>query len=71
MNPTVSKVEFVYPHTLWDGQAKAVLKFSDGSEDSISFYHDELQFVEADFLGKTMDECRAVYHQKDIEYLRS
>lgn len=69
--PRVISARFEFPKTVWDGRAKAVLVMDDGTEDSLSYYHDEISFSERELVGKTMDECRRLWHEKDIAYLRS
>lgn len=54
-----------------NGSALATLKLDDGSTETFSWYHDELSYRIEDFVGKTMDEIRAMHYERDVAYLRS
>lgn len=78
MNPTVEKVTIQESGDLFDlrliqygGSAVAFLTLSDGSEQTFSWFHDELAYTISDFTGKTMKEIRAMHYERDMEYLRS
>jgi hypothetical protein len=35
------------------------------------YYPDEVRFTAADFVGRTVDEARALRHRRDVEWLQS
>ena len=53
------------------GSAKAELQFSDGTEETFSWFHDEISYDVSDFIGKTMTEIRQMHYERDLAYLRS
>lgn len=53
-------------------QAVVTAQYDDGSTGvCLKYYADELHFSASDFVGKTDDEVRALFHQRDVAYLRS
>ncbi len=75
--PTVTEASLEYAQSLTDlrfleGSARAILTLSDGkTTQTFQWFHDEITYVEADFLGKTMDEIREMHKERDAHYLRS
>jgi hypothetical protein len=54
------------------GRATMYATLGDGSEvNAISWYVDELTFTPADAIGRTVEELRALRHERDVAYLRS
>jgi hypothetical protein len=45
--------------------------FAEEKKMLFSYYPDELEFSEIEFLGKTEYEGVELFHKKDVEYLRS
>ena len=47
--------------------------FDDGSSDDkfIIYYPDEIYFTADEFIGLTETEARDLFHQRDLNYLRS
>jgi len=61
-----------YPKSLFDEMPKVKATFDDGATKELFwFYPDEISFTEAEFIGKTDEEARALRHKKDVDYLRS
>lgn len=61
-----------YPKSMFDPMPKVVATFEDGSvKELFTFYPDELSFCESEFIGLTEEEAHALFHKKDVEYLRA
>lgn len=59
---------------LLSGECQAVVtaQYDDGSTGvCLKYYADELHFSACDFVGKTDAEVHALFHQRDVAYLRS
>lgn len=60
------------PKSFFDAMPKVTATFDDGTvKDLFSFYPDELSFTEQEFVNKTEEEARRLFHDKDVRYLRS
>lgn len=76
-DPRVTEVSIEYAQGIFDlrfldGSARATLTMSDGkSVQTFDWYHDEITYVEADFIGKTMMEIRDMHRERDLNYLQS
>jgi hypothetical protein len=54
------------------GTRRAVLRWSDGTEDApMTWYSDEILVCEGDFVGKTRDEIRSLHFRRDRDWLQS
>jgi hypothetical protein len=61
-----------YPATIFEPSPMVSVTFENGTKkDLFFFYPDELSFTESEFIGLTEEEARALFHQKDVAYLRS
>ena len=68
----IDSVRFV-PKT-WNppGPVEVVATLSDGSEVTLfSYYSDELRFAPEDLVGHTVEEARALHHQRDRQGMDS
>lgn len=55
-----------------DTQAVVTATFEDGTQKEVlRFYSDELSFSPNEFVGLTEEGVRALFHRKDVAYLRS
>ena len=55
-----------------DGQCTVKVMLDDGGiSTAFSYYVDELSFASDELIGKTIDEARQLYHDKDMAYLLS
>lgn len=75
-DPTVTEVAIEFARGLLDmrffnGSARATLTMSDGTTQTFDWFHDEVSYVAADFVGKTRDEIRKMHYERDMRYLRS
>lgn len=70
----------IIPSKGWTGaltgselKAKVMVRFGHEEEEELLFayYDDELSFDPAEFVGKTLEEGRALFHKKDVAYLQS
>lgn len=53
------------------GSRRVVVRWDDGSTgEALRWYDDEILFSEGDVLGKTAAELRALFHRRDVDYLR-
>jgi hypothetical protein len=60
------------PEGMFDEMPKVIVGFEDGTAKTLfSFYPDEISFTEAEFMGLTEAEARALRHKKDVGYLKS
>lgn len=61
------------PLGMLDPMPEVKVDLDDGTKGKVlfSFYPDELQFREQEFLGLTEDEAHALRHRRDVQYLRS
>jgi len=51
---------------------EVIVTFEDGTTKKLfDFYPDEISFRAEEFVGKTEEEGRALFHRKDVAYLRS
>ena len=54
------------------GPTEAVATLQDGSTKSLfSYYRDELTINETDLVGLTVEQARALHHERDVAYLQS
>ncbi len=54
------------------GHAEVVATLDNGVEEKLfSYYTDELSFSKGDFVGKTVEEARKLFHTRDVAYLQS
>ena len=54
-----------------NGSHRAVVRWSDGTTgEALSWFADEIRFVEADFFGKTQAQVRDLHFERDRSYLR-
>jgi hypothetical protein len=54
------------------GSRRAVVRWSDGSEDeALRWYGDEILICEGDLIGKTRDELRSLHFRRDRDWLQS
>jgi hypothetical protein len=60
------------PKSLFDQLPRVYVTTEDGTEHYLySYYPDEINFTENEFIGLTLEECSALYTKKDLAYLRS
>ena len=60
------------PKSLFDPMPEVIATFEDSSEKSLfSFYPDEIQFKDNEFIGLTEDQARDLKRKKDLAFLRS
>lgn len=60
------------PKKLGDPMPEVSVTYDNGTTETLfEYYPDELTFTEVEFVGLTRDEALALFHKKDIEYLRS
>jgi hypothetical protein len=80
IEPTVEKADLEFAQGLFDlrflmegsgGSARATLTMSDGSTETFAWYHDEISYSPADFVGKTMTEIKQMHFDRDMAYLRA
>jgi hypothetical protein len=76
--PKVVEAKLTFAQDLFDftcmkygGSAYATLALDDGSTQHFGWFHDELTYVKADFVGKTMQEIADMHRERDLAYLRS
>lgn len=70
--PTAINVVFTLPRVgSFEFKAKMFIEFTDSSATTIEYYHDEIRFSRSEIIGKTLNEIRELYREKDIAYLRS
>ena len=74
--PRVTDVNLEYAQGIMDmrflnGSARALLTLSDSKTHAFEWFHDEITYVEKDFIGKTMEEIRTMHRERDIKYLQS
>ena len=51
---------------------RAIARWSDGTEsEALTWYADEILICEADFIGKTRQQLRAVHFRRDRDWLQS
>ena len=68
----VDAVTFV-PAT-WDvpGPVDVVATLSDGNTVTLfRYFPDELRFTPSDFVGRSVEEARALRHRRDVDWLQS
>ena len=54
------------------GTRRAVVRWSDGTEDApMTWYDDEVLFCEGDLLGRTRDQLRSLHFRRDRDWLQS
>jgi hypothetical protein len=53
------------------GSAVADLEWNDGTTSRFAWFHDELTYSEAEFIGLTAQELKDLHYKKDVAYLRS
>lgn len=54
------------------GHCEVVAILEDGNTEKLfTYYPDEISFTEAEFTGMTVDQARALRHQRDVRYLQS
>ena len=55
----------------WGASARVMVRFDEKHdfEELFVYFHDEIEFTEADFIGKTRDEALQVFTKCDIQYL--
>ena len=73
-DPTVASAVLEYAQGLMDmrfldGSARAILTMSDNKTTTFQWFHDEITYVEMDFVGKTMEEIREMHRERDMKYL--
>ncbi len=60
------------PSGFSDPMPTVTVTFADGEvKELFSFYPDEINFAESEFIGLTEDEAHELRHKKDVAYLRS
>lgn len=60
------------PKGMFDPMPKVNVKLSNGEEKELfEFYPDEIDFIESEFIGLTIEEAKNMKYHKDIEFLRS
>lgn len=71
--PKIVKCEIgPYPKSLFDEMPKVKATFDNGeTKELFSFYPDEINFAEGEFIGKTAAEAVALKGKKDVAYLQS
>jgi hypothetical protein len=72
--PVVVIDSVVFAPAAWDvpGPVDVVATMSDGSTLTLfRYFPDELSFAAADFIGRTVDEVRALHHRRDVNWLES
>lgn len=70
--PVIDSVTFA--PAAWDvpGPVDVVAVLDDGSTVTLfRYFPDELHFSANDFVGRTVDEARALRHRRDVDWLRS
>ncbi len=69
MERKIVKCRFVHAH--WE-ESKIYVEYDDGSEGLLmTYYPDELSFVESELIGLTEKQAFNLKREKDIAYLRS
>lgn len=65
---TITAAEFA---GTW-GRVTITATLSDGAREVLfSYYADELTFSEAELVGRTVPQARALRHERDVAYLRT
>jgi hypothetical protein len=60
------------PQSLFDPMPQVIAEFEDGTIKTLfSYYPDEISFTPDEFIGLSYDEAIALFHKKDVKYLRS
>ncbi len=60
------------PESIFDKMPEVTVTFSDGTVETLfSFYPDEINFSEGEFIGLTVAKARALRQKKDIAFLQS
>jgi hypothetical protein len=55
-----------------DPPPQVIVRVDNGREEILfSYFADELSFKPEEFIGLTKEEGKALFHRKDVEYLRS
>ena len=68
----IDSVRFV--PVVWDvpGPVDVLATMTDGTIVTLfRYFPDELHFSSADFVGRTIDEARALHHQRDVKWIQS
>lgn len=77
MKPTIISVQIgpmprPMPEGAADSMPQVAVTYGDGTSETLfSFYPDELQFQESNFIGLTRDQAMDLRRRKDVEYLKS
>lgn len=54
------------------GRIQVTIELEGKTKETIfSYYKDELSFTERELVGLTINQARALFFQKDIEYMKS
>lgn len=56
---------------LGDFRTRMIGVINGEEEELFSYYSDELYFSVEEVIGKTAEQCRDLFHKKDIRYLQS
>jgi hypothetical protein len=60
------------PEGMFDPMPRVIVTYEDGATETLfDFYPDEIDFTAAEFVGLTRREALALFHAKDVAYLRS
>jgi len=61
----------VIPPAGWGDKSRVLVTVGGEECELFTFFSDELNFGSSEFIGLTIDEGRALFHKKDVAYLRS
>jgi hypothetical protein len=73
MEPKIVSAEIgPMPQGLFDPMPSVTATFDDGQVKRLfTFYPDEIRFTPDEFVGLTERQASALFHKKDVAYLRS
>jgi len=61
----------IVPGDGFSTRAQVIVTINGKEQPLFEYYDDELSFHPSEFIGLTIEEGRALFTKKDIEYLRS
>ena len=66
----IESVEIILPSKFGD-MAVVMIKFAGETEERtlFNYFHDEIQFTQAELIGLTADQAHDLRHAKDVAYL--
>lgn len=71
LSASISEMPRSMPHGMFDPMPSVTALFTDGSKEKLfSFYPDEIQFREDEFVGLTRAQALSLRHKRDVTFLR-